>query len=198
VADDVDVGLPVDGASQHGGVGDCARDTADREPEDADDRHERQSHADDDDEIGDLGAKRCLRVAGGPEVALAGDHHRRVDDHREAHQRERPRGGRPLLAEQQRHERGCSRQRREEDARDDRRGREDLREQAGGVAPTGSDARHRREGHAHQLHQERLRRLHDSQDEAPVRNDRDASDDGGAENQDLVAERRDQVDGLDS
>ena len=88
MANNVDMSLPVDGARQNRGANGRARDAADSKAEDANDRHERQSDGDHNHCLGDRGAEWRFGITSCPEIALAGDQHRRVDDDREARQNE--------------------------------------------------------------------------------------------------------------
>jgi hypothetical protein len=195
----VDVGLPVDGTRDDRGMNDRAGDAADGKAENAKDRHQRQPNAKHNHCVGDRRAKWRFRIARGPEVAMGGDYHRRVDDNREGSQCESIRSRRPLFSEQERHEcRRGTRERREQRSGEDHRGGQESRQHAGWIPAGGLGPGHRRKGHAQQRHQQRLWRLERSQDEAPVGDNRDASDRCCAQNQYLVAECYDEVDRLDT
>ena len=98
---------------------------------------------------------------------MGGDHHRRVDDDREARQRESISRRRPLFSKQKRHEgRRGTRKRREQHSGEDYCGGQQPRQHAAWIPAGGPGPRHRWKGHAQQREQERLGRLERSQDEA--------------------------------
>jgi hypothetical protein len=180
-------------------MGESRADETDREPEHAERGDERRSHGTEQHNVGQHCSERRPRIADRPEIALAGDHHRRVDDDAQADQRQDCAGRRPRLTEQERDESRCpAGERREKESEEDHSGGKDPTDHPRGISVGCLHLGHCGKGHAHQGHEGEGRRLQNVKNDAVLADDRHSAEHCGRDEQALVSHGGHELDRLDA